>query len=199
MATDGLLDFDVQGNLKELIQGYPERAFPVIKSAFSKSVFKIHAEVLANTRTNLKRRTGALGKSLKAIVVGNNLETLEGIVYSDIVYAPIHEYGGVITAKNAYRGVPGGPYLNIPLPPNQTGAGVTRKSAKQVFDDGGFIYQSKRGNWLVAQNKNGTLQNMFVLKKQVTIEPRLGIRKAIDDETPHMMEGMQQAVLGAWA
>jgi len=202
MANDGLVDFDIQGNLRDIIQGYPERAFPLIKSAFAKSVFAIHKEVIENTRNKLKRRTGTLAKSLLVEVYGDNLSQLEGRVYSDVEYANVHEYGAegnnAIKAKNAYRGVQGGPYLNIPLPNNQTPSGVQKFSAKQIFDSGGFIYRSKKGNWLVATAKNGNLQNMFVLKKRVEIKPRLGIRDAIDREMPQMIENMRNAVLEAW-
>lgn len=49
----------------------------------------------------LKRRTGRLSRSVHSEFMGLNTSTAKGIVGSNVVYARIHEYGGIIQARNA--------------------------------------------------------------------------------------------------
>jgi len=104
-----------------------------------------------------------------------------------VVYAPIHEYGGVIKAARAYRKVPGGPYLNIPASANKTKAGVMRYTAKDVFQMGGYIRRIGR-RWGVMLGK----QLMFTLHKEVTIPARLGFRDAVDAEIPTLLSELNR-------
>lgn len=122
--------------------------------------------------SNLNTRTGYLRRSVKFKVSGHSLTTLNASIFSDSIYAPIHEYGGVIKAKRAFMKLAGAPYLSIPLDSNKTPSGVTKQKPKAVFDGGGYIIRSKTGKYLIM---SGGGKPMYVLVKKVTIPPRLGI------------------------
>jgi phage gpG-like protein len=81
-------------------------------------------------------------------------------------YAEIHETGGVIRPKK-------GKYLTIPFPYNQTPAGVTKMSARRMFQqypDTTFIAKGIIFRKLRKSDKS--IQPMFWLKKSVTIPAR---------------------------
>lgn len=179
--------------VRKLVREMPDRQFEGAKTAFQATAADVHGKVSdgINDGNPLHNRSGVLKRSLKHAVYGNDLGSLHSDVWSDVVYAPIQETGGKVEAKKAYKGVPGGPYLNIPLPANKTPAGVTRMQAKEVFASGGFLVRSGAGNWLVMLNG----QPMFVLKKEVTIPPRLGMEKAANDAVPTLLSRLKDAPL----
>jgi hypothetical protein len=180
--------------VKELLKNLPDQVFDVTKAAISRAVFSAHAIVSENTRTKLNIRTGALRRSIQNIVTGNDMNSLYGSIWSDLIYAPLQEFGGTIRPKNnKYAKVPGGPYINIPLPPNKTPAGVMRSTARQVFASGGYIAKSKAGNWIVF---NVTREPMFVLVKQAKIPPRLGMGQAQEDVIPELMSDLEHILDG---
>jgi len=167
---------------KAYLDALPAKSFEAAKASFSEAVLKVHSDVANNFGKTIKSRTGLLRKSLKTRVKGSTLSTLSGSVTagsSKVVYANLQEFGGTIKAKRAYKGVPNGPYLNIPIGENLTPAGVMRKNAKAVFNEGGFMIKSRKGRWLVMSSAG---KPMFVLTKQVTIKPALGLHAARDSE-----------------
>jgi hypothetical protein len=87
-------------------------------------------------------------------------------------------------------GVPGGPYLNIPTSANKTASGVTRLQAREVFNRGGYITQTKGGVWGVFLLG----QMMFSLKKQVKIPARLGMIDAAEDEVPTLLNKLRNVL-----
>lgn len=181
--------------LRNYLRTLPEDSYELVKEQIGVSRLQVHKVVSGNFITTggtggdkLHSRTGALRRSLKTSLSGTKLADVKGSVFTDSVYAPIQEKGGVVTAKRAYANVPGGPYLNIPLSDNLTAAGVMRKSARDVFNEGGNIFQSKNGKWFVSLNG----QLMFVLKKSVTIPARLGMEQAAEDEIPTLLGNIQQ-------
>lgn len=170
----------------------PEEIFSLAKAYFQEAAMSADAKIKENATSKLKVRTGNLRKSIRFEVSGTTLATIKASIYAagaiganTIVYAPIHEYGGTIKAKNAYKGVPGGPYLNIPADENKTPAGVTRKQAREVFNMGG--YRVGKVVYL-----NGVA--MFYLVKQVTIKPRLGMVKAVEDEIPTLLDKLRSGL-----
>ena len=180
--------------VQELLRKMPDHVFNQTRTAISKAVFRAHAIVSENTRTKLQVRTGALRRSIQNVVTGNDMNSLYGSVWSDMIYAPIQEFGGVVRPKNnKYARVPGGPYINIPLGPNKTPAGVMRSTARQVFTAGGYIAQSKSGNWIVFSHDN---KPMFVLVKKAKIPPRLGMRKAQEDVVPQLLGDLEHILDG---
>jgi phage gpG-like protein len=114
----------------------------------------------------LKRRTGELARSWR-FDVKDNLGMPIAEVATSSKYARIHEFGGTITPKKAK-------WLTIPLTGNQTGAGVTKQSARAAIAAGGFFKRDKDDGKLYLRNGQGV--PLFVLVKSVTIPPRLGFR-----------------------
>jgi len=171
----------------------PEDTFTQAKTVMSKGVAAINKQVKDNATNILNVRSGRLRRSLQFEVSGTNLKNIQASVYSasvvggsPVAYAPIHEYGGTIKAKNKYKGVPGGPYLNIPTDANKTPAGVTRLNARQVFQAGGYI-----GGRVVFNNAD---EPMFYLVKSVTIPARLGMEAAAEDEIPTILSGLASVI-----
>ena len=137
----------------------------------------------------LRVRSGALRRSLGYRVTSRTQGGTGGIglrVFSaGVTYAPIQELGGVITPKRAK-------WLTIPLPPNMTPAGVTRLTAREVINKGGFFATSKKGNLLIF-NRAGEPQ--FVLKKKVRIpKGRLGFVKTWDRNEPSRFNRHRRAL-----
>lgn len=172
--------------VKELFRRQPEILFAGAKKEYQRAALNVHRVVSDRIRngTPLHSRTGALRRQLNFSVQGTTLETLSSAVWNTMIYAPIQETGGTIRAKDKYLRVPGGPYLNIPLAPNKTAAGVTRRQAREVFSAGGFLIRSRSGKWLVMLNG----EPQFVLVKQVEIPARLGMFDAADDEVPNLLQ-----------
>lgn len=163
--------------------------FDDAKDIFQQNAFNIENKIKSNATTNLNVRSGTLRRSFGSEVSGEKLANLSLSIYAagrvggeTVVYAPVHEFGATIKAKNAYKNVPGGPYLNIPAPANKTPAGVQRMSAKMVFSRGGYI----AGKVVYL---NG--QPMFYLVKKVTIPPRLGMIEAVESEIPTILSDLQ--------
>lgn len=212
-------------DIKAALGRFPESSFDRARLSFSKAALAAQKDVIDNLAFgSLNTRTGFLKRSIQTSVRGRSLADLNAALFSaaqvgstDVVYAPVHEFGAIIRAKKAYAKLPGGPYLNIPLPDNKTPAGVMRKTAKQIFEDGGRTIRSKKGNWIVLGRKNPTqalksfpkrdFPNMpdaqrarmammanyypaFVLKKQVVIKPRLGMRKAAENQVPNILNDL---------
>ena len=147
----------------------------------------------------LRNISGRLRSSIRTSLRGGTLDTYEWSTFSDVIYAPTHETGATITARRAYSGLPGGPYLNIPIGINKLDSGATAKQARAIFQEGGFIFRSRKGNWIVA-DKDGN--PMFVLKKSVVIPPRLGLMNtaidgfnAADQELPQLLIRMRNIPL----
>ena len=180
--------------VSEILNKLPEHSFDAAKQAFRKAALETHNTVEARIGNGspLHNRTGRLRRSIQFRTDGQSLQTLKSKVFSDVVYAPIHETGGTIKAKDKYLRVKGGPYLNIPLSANKTAAGVMRMGAREVFNAGGFIIKSKKGNYLVM---SGTGQPMFVLKKQITIPARLGMMDAANDSIPTLLSTLSDELL----
>lgn len=96
-ATDRLLE--------EMPNEWKASVFKGVKKAL------IFAETQAKKsfgkQGHLKSRSGKLRRSIK-YSVKERFDTIFGALSSDVVYAPIHEYGGVIRAKNE-------PYLKFSI------------------------------------------------------------------------------------
>ena len=150
--------------------------------AIHKGILKASATVLGQLVNNvsgliLKRRTGNLAQSMGFRVEKDNEGNFEGIIGSGaslrtarMVYANIHETGGIIRPKNAR-------YLTIPLPSAQTPAGVGRFTAREVRDgmtgyDGSFFRRSRAGNLILFGTQGNRVIPLFILKQSVTIPAR---------------------------
>ncbi len=118
----------------------------------------------------LKRRTGRLSRSVTADKLVRSVNSVSQSVGSNVVYAPIHEFGGVIKpVNNKFAFVEGGPYISIPTRNNKTAGGDARLSPTQAFQLGGFILSPKFGKPVIIVPGRGVV---FVLLKSATIPER---------------------------
>ena len=164
--------------VNEFLKDLPEETFKDAKQLFANAVLKADKRVKSLFGVRIQSRSGLLRRSLRTSTTGTSLKNLQASFYSagsvsgkPVPYAPIQEFGGTVRAKKAYTKVPGGPYLNIPTKSNQTSAGVMRRSARTIFDLGGYIRKTKSNKWGVFLGD----KMMFVLKKEVHIPPRLSM------------------------
>lgn len=205
------VEFEGRTELQQFIRFLPEFLFEGARDVFRQTVFAVQGRVLARLQgTPMQSRTGALARSMLTDVSGSEIATLTASVYSagsgdkGIAYARIHEFGGVIEAKNAYRWLPGGPYLNIPTTANMTAAGVQRMTPAQVFAAGGKVMSPPKttttslttgaGGGSITTRTSGGLgvyldgEKMFSFAKRVTIKPQLGLRDSAEAEVVPMLK-----------
>ncbi|HKJ77746.1 MAG TPA: hypothetical protein VKA64_11140, partial [Gammaproteobacteria bacterium] len=172
------------------------------RTAFRDTLKRTHRAMQRRTSGQpLKRRTGQLARSIKTRMEGNRLGNLRGVVYTDpsvAPYAGVQETGATIRAKDAYAYLPGGPYLAIPTDENKTPAGVTRRTPREVHQNGGFVapITAPKANYAVFQedwlpdSHTVDLTPMFWLVRQVTIPPRLGMRETTEEEIPTLLSDL---------
>jgi hypothetical protein len=136
----------------------------------------------------LKVRSGALRNSIQSRVLVNN-DGIVGIVGSGVrsgkrtAYADIHESGGTIRPKRAK-------FLTIPTSHAQTPAGVTRFSARAVFEgrtqyDSAFI---KRGVIFGVNKAAKSITPLFILKREVTVRASGYLSKSLAQSTKKIMQ-----------
>lgn len=96
------------------------------------------------------------------------------VVGTNVLYAAIHQFGGVVRAKN-------GPFLSIPVTPEARKAGSPRNMP------GLHVQQTLKGQFVLANDK-GVVQ--YLLRKQVTIpaRPFLGVSQADSVELVGVVE-----------
>lgn len=187
--------------LQRVLRRMDSHLFDATKRAFQKTAMDIQSDVKKNFgpgEDQLKPRTGTFRRAIRFLVKGSNLSNLQASVYvQELIYARIHEFGGTITAKNAYKNVPGGPYLNIPIGDNLTPSGVMRMTAREVFNDDGYLTRQDN-HWFVVKPGKFHLDDwMFILLKQVKIKPRLGMRDAVDANVPKLIKRLKTIKLGS--
>lgn len=84
----------------------------------------------------------------------------------------IHETGATVTAKSAK-------YLAIPLRDALDSRGVPLKKGPREWTNT-FIKESKRGNLIIFMRQGRKIVPLYLLKRSVTIRPRLGLAEALD-------------------
>lgn len=186
------------GEVNDYLGRLPESTFFHAKNVFREAVLASDATVKRRFESQIiKARTGALRRSLRTSITGTKLSSLKASFFSAanvggtaVKYAPLQEYGGTVRAIDKYRNVLGGPYLNIPTSANRTPAGVMRKSARMLFNEGAYIQKSSAGNWGVFLGS----QMMMVLRKQVTIPARLGMVDAADEQIPTILSRLANLI-----
>lgn len=121
----------------------------------------------------LSRRGRGIASSLGFSVSGSALDDVEAAIFGSRI-ARVHERGAVIEAKRAK-------YLTVPLPAALDDKGrPLRRSARQWRNT--FVKRSKRGNLIIFQKRAGNqLVPLYVLRKSVTIPPRLGLADTARD------------------
>lgn len=133
-----------------------------------------------------QNRTGTLRRSFGSEVVGGlgkGTPLTLAVFSSGVKYARMQEYGGEVRPKSSK-------YLTVPLPDAMTRSGVVRASARELFqqypDQMSVVRSPKSGQLFIVSDgkpgaknprgKNAETKWLFVLKKSVTIPPRLGFR-----------------------
>lgn len=102
-------------------------------------------------------------------------------VGTNVVYAAIHQFGGIIRAKK-------GPFLAIPLTPAARNAGSPRNMP------GLHVWQTLKGQFVMGDDK-GTAH--YLLKRQVTMpeRPFLGASEA---DKIALINALRSHIEGAW-
>ena len=187
--------------VNQLLADLPEESFEVAQRAMRRAAFRgqrrIQGRFESNPETSLRNRTGNLQRSIRSSVRGNSLASLSAEVFTDSIYAPIHETGGVIKARNAFRSLDGGPFLAIPSEQNQTEAGVTRYSVRDAFTLGGFLRRIRipnRAQYFIADGELG--DPLFWLVPSVEIPARLRMTQTVVDQIPSLINELNAELLG---
>lgn len=143
----------------------------------------------------LMRRTGALARSWGSYVQGDDVKSLEGVVYSTSKYAATHEYGDPNRVPVRAK------LLAIPLKASLTAAGVGRYNTPlRATLKGAFlktwIMRSKKGNLILwgQKTKNSKPIPLFVLKKSVRIPARLGATDHFKGWLPRIASNINKAI-----
>lgn len=126
----------------------------------------------------LNVRSGKLRQSIGSRVFANETG-ITGLVGSGVrtgkrmVYANIHETGGMISATKSK-------YLTIPLDAAKTAAGAPRKAKARDWPNT-FILRTKGGELLIVQ-KNGKkgIIPLYILKKSVNIPKRRYLSRTLE-------------------
>jgi len=121
---------------------------------------------------SLSSRSGNLVRSLKEgmRVSGTSIANITATI-TGTSYMFIHEYGGTLRPTRAQ-------YLTIPLPAALNPDGTPKYVSARQWNNT-FVGESKRGNLLVFQRRGRNIVPLYVLKKEVKIAARLGMREAI--------------------
>lgn len=147
---------------------------------------------IGDSTGKLFRRSGkAMASIMDSVKVdGDSVATMEGHI-GGTGYLATHEYGATIRPKVAQ-------YLTIPLPaalnPDGTPIEVKARDWQRTF-----VIKSKKGNLLIVQKKGKDIVPLYVLKKEVTIPPRLGLRKTLETGIPVFRDKATAAMLDALA
>jgi hypothetical protein len=167
--------------LKTTWEAQPQQIAPVLLDYLTQ-VAKVLVERNSGgstTATALALRTGASVNSItrSVKVKGTTWATLSGAI-GGLAQLAIHEYGGTIKAK--------GKMLTIPLPAALSGKGTAPPFARQWKNT--FVARTRRGNLLIFQRRGATVVPLYVLKDQVKIPARLGMRRELNAQIPYFLQ-----------
>jgi len=192
---------EVQGldEVRRLLKEMPEALFIETKKSLAKTTLTIQKNVILgfnkDPNSSLQTRTGNLQRSIKTENKGTDLNNMRSSVFTMSIYAPIHEVGGTIRAKKAFRGLDGGPYLAIPSDANKTRAGVTRFSPRDAFTIVASIRKlrnPKKAEYMIIDDDLGPL---FWLVPEVIIKARLGLQSETDKQIPNLIDELNDILL----
>lgn len=129
---------------------------------------------------SLKRRSGAGLKSIMESIkvqAGSEIERVSASIGGNFVMR-VHEYGATITPKTAK-------YLTIPLPAALDSRGLPKKPRARDWNNT-FIAPTKSG-LIIFQKRASRIVPLYLLKKSVTIKPRLGMYDKLDDMSGYLL------------
>ena len=130
---------------------------------------------VASGSSNLQMRSGGgLSSIRRSIKVRNtrSLEAVQGQISAGLL--SFHETGGTIRPKSSR-------FLTIPLPAalNANGTPIHRRARDW---DNTFVNTSRRGNLIIFQKRGQDIVPLYLLKPSVSIRPRLGMAREIDEQ-----------------
>lgn len=167
----------------------PKRLFHEVSTRLTKRGREFVQRVFPRARLSggdgLNNRTGALRRSFDVVTKGRDLNSWHMAEFTTSPYAKIHEHGGQIRPKSKY--------LAIPLDAARTAGGDTRGGPRSFSNT--FFAKSKAGNLILFQNRGSKKKPLplFVMKKQVTLKPRLGF---FEEWTAHQKKRIQDIAKG---
>lgn len=126
----------------------------------------------------LSRRSGRAQRSIMESVRvfgGKTLESVGGEI-GGVGYLRIHEFSGTVKARRSK-------YLTIPLPAALRANGTAIKPRARDWPNT-FVITSKKGNKLIVQRRGKEIVPLYVLKTEVRIPARLGMRARIQRDAP---------------
>jgi len=137
-------------------------------------------------KSTLHSRTGALKRAFNHSTVSNGSGQSLVIWVDNSVnkYWRTQEEGKTIRAKPGH-------FLSIPTGPALTPAGVSRYTSPRQIGDLFFV-KNKKGTRMLARNNGGKLMVYFILKKEVTVPPRLGLAEKWKAQLPSIIPILKQ-------
>ena len=140
------------------------------------------------TATTLSRRSGAGMKSIldSVKVTGKMIDDIQGVI-GLTGYLAIHETGGTIRAKRSK-------YLTIPLAAALNTDGTPKRRSAREWENT-FVGRSKAGNLLIFQKTATGMIPLYVLKKEVTIPARLGMKATLEAGLDYFVDRAFNAML----
>lgn len=166
----------VQAALRKL----PQIMQPMIRNVFRKfglAFRRVFVSKRLSGGSGLGRRSGQLARSFGSRVI-ETAGLIKLVVFTDSKYALIQEKGGTIVPKRSK-------YLAIPVGPAVSGKVAKFTSPRQVA--GLQFMQNKAGNKFMGQVQGGKVVIFFVLKKSVTIKPRMKFGDTFEKQAPKIV------------
>ena len=139
---------------------------------------------------SLSKRSGNLVNAIVGSVQvnGSTFTTITGEIGAPgVPYAKIQETGGTIRPKTAK-------FLAIPLPAALDGNGVPLRAGPRDWDKT-FCAMSKAGNLIIFRRLGAAITPLYVLKDEVTIPPRLGMRATLQAGVPYFVDHAVAAIM----
>jgi hypothetical protein len=125
------------------------------------------------TPTSISRRSGAAMESLKqGVKIEEGAVGPSGYLWG-VFYLFVHEYGGTMRAKKSQ-------FMTIPLPEALNSDGTPKKRNAREWNNT-FVGQSRAGNLIIFERRGREIIPLYVLKKEVRVPARLGLRKTQED------------------
>ncbi len=176
----GLLVFAEQlGQNTDRLPRELEKALKEYLDQVRKALVQRHSKPFSNPTNapatgekNLLRRRGSI-RNLRTFVSRGSRD-LEAVKGGLIVPFPlsIHERGATIRAKRAQ-------FLTIPLPAALDSRGVPLRRNARAWQNT-FVQRSRRGNLLIFQRRAAGIVPLFLLKRSVTLPPRLQAQESLE-------------------
>jgi phage gpG-like protein len=182
---------DDASGLTAILHGLGDGLSAALANAMSDATQSLRDYIVADKLSGgpLKPRSGALRRSITAQVNARGNQTI-GIVGTNVKYARIQEFGGVIRARRAAN-------LTIPLASILDSSGEVRFTAREVIQSpaiGGFTRTFFRGHILFGVARNGVLTPLFKLQPEVELPARSFFGSALDERTADILAAFGERI-----